>query len=896
MKKGVISLNLCFLACLFVVMSARGAFGATFCVTNATELQTALTTAQSNGANDTIKVVQGTYTGNFTYTAVLTENYSLTLEGGYTAGCASRVVDATNTTLDGGAVDRVLYFGAAVGNIGSSLTIDGFTITNGSASGDGGGIYVELPSTITLTNNAISNNSGVSGGGVYAYASNTGSITFSDNTISGNNGSSTGGGIYAKTFSNSSITFTNNTISENSISGLNSYGGGVYANSSGGPVTLTDNIISENSIVGGSNIFGGGASDGGGVYASSPAGSITLTNNTINNNSSSSNGFFGGSNGHGGGIFASSPDGAITLNSNTISENSCIRSGNHSSNGGGVYATCNNGTINLTNNTILSNNSQYFGGVYANSDSITLTDNTVSGNSGNIGGGVRADGDSVSLIDNDINGNTSNSGGGVYVSSSGNTTTLTNNTVSGNDSGGGDGGGVFADGSPITLTNNTITANSGRNGAGVYASSSDTITLTNNTIYLNSGDNDGGGLYLALENDSATADVYNNIIYGNSVLGFGDDIFNDSDADSNGTDAVVNMCYNDYSDLGGALPSNTGGGCAVADNGNIDANPDFVSVVSCPQLNTGSPCINVGYNSALAIPSVDCGGGPRIKGGVVDMGASESGGEICNNGIDDDNDGLVDCLDEVDCRVDNDGDTHYAEPCGDDCNDRDNTIYPGADEICDDGKDNDCDGLVDCDDPDCKCDQTCAPATETNCTNGIDDDCDGFIDCKDSDCPEPCLCDDTTYARKLSFIRYNLRRESKDRASLRMCINDAFCAAMQANPDKIVLKVSNCDDIDITGDELESNSTKTRFRAVSSTHNLKVDCSGGWLNLKLKNVNLQGCVSNPVKFCVTIVKDGEEDLCLCAEEEFEERRDRKDRLKKLSFLVNEFCSPALSNE
>ena len=36
-----------------------------------------------------------------------------------------------------------------------------------------------------------------------------------------------------------------------------------------------------------------------------------------------------------------------------------------------------------------------------------------------------------------------------------------------------------------------------------------------------------------------------------------------------------------------------------------------------------------------------------------------------------------------------------------DCNDNDATIYPGAEEVCDDGLDTDCDGLNDEDDPDC---------------------------------------------------------------------------------------------------------------------------------------------------------------------------------------------------
>lgn len=60
-------------------------------------------------------------------------------------------------------------------------------------------------------------------------------------------------------------------------------------------------------------------------------------------------------------------------------------------------------------------------------------------------------------------------------------------------------------------------------------------------------------------------------------------------------------------------------------------------------------------------------------------------------------------------------------------------------ELCDDGKDNDCDGLVD----NVSCDVvaiqvadvgTCDKVPELDCHNGIDDDQDDFIDCADSDC------------------------------------------------------------------------------------------------------------------------------------------------------------------
>lgn len=54
---------------------------------------------------------------------------------------------------------------------------------------------------------------------------------------------------------------------------------------------------------------------------------------------------------------------------------------------------------------------------------------------------------------------------------------------------------------------------------------------------------------------------------------------------------------------------------------------------------------------------------------------------------------------------DDDGDG-YTELEGD-CDDTDQSVHPGADEICDDGRDNDCDGGIDCDDGDCDGDPAC---------------------------------------------------------------------------------------------------------------------------------------------------------------------------------------------
>jgi hypothetical protein len=69
-----------------------------------------------------------------------------------------------------------------------------------------------------------------------------------------------------------------------------------------------------------------------------------------------------------------------------------------------------------------------------------------------------------------------------------------------------------------------------------------------------------------------------------------------------------------------------------------------------------------------------------------------------------------------------------------DFDDANASAYPGADEICFDGIDNDGDGFIDCDDWDC--DSACDESQ--NCFDGIDNDGDGFIDCDDWDCDSAC--------------------------------------------------------------------------------------------------------------------------------------------------------------
>jgi glucose/arabinose dehydrogenase len=153
----------------------------------------------------------------------------------------------------------------------------------------------------------------------------------------------------------------------------------------------------------------------------------------------------------------------------------------------------------------------------------------------------------------------------------------------------------------------------------------------------------------------------------------------------------------------------------------------------------------------------------------------------------------------------------------------------------------------------------------------------------------PCVsleeCTDTNF-RGLSWIRFNHRRASRDKVLIRSRVDECFCDALKEGVDEIVLWLDECDQITIPGTALKSNRKKTRFRAMSSTYILEVNCKKGRLKLKLKNADLKNCVSNSVKICVSIT-DGP---CLCAEEEFVEDRNKKGRLKVLYLIVKEACS------
>jgi hypothetical protein len=120
--------------------------------------------------------------------------------------------------------------------------------------------------------------------------------------------------------------------------------------------------------------------------------------------------------------------------------------------------------------------------------------------------------------------------------------------------------------------------------------------------------------------------------------------------------------------------------------------------------------------------------------------------ERCDDGIDNDGDGLIDCVDD-DCEWAN---CDVADPCArGKC--QSGSCQPAYELCCYDGIDNDGDGHTDCADINCErltCDDggictegdgicnsgVCDGAAETCCTDAADNDQDGLIDCDDPDC------------------------------------------------------------------------------------------------------------------------------------------------------------------
>ena len=598
--------------CLAGVFGVLCAGAAEFHVTNAQELQTALTAAASNGEGDTILLAAGYYAGVVTFNSA--EAMALTIQT--EEGVASHEV-----TLDGAGLGSALSLTATAA---ANLTVRGLSFSRHCGNAGKGALYLSTSASgvILVDQCQFIAANGVSGMGVVIGSAQSATVR---DCVATRDATSYGDGIYISGVTGMVL------VERNAVKG-----GGAAVTPTGRGITVI-NAAATQTTIRDNTVSRCRSSSGGGIWVGVGSGTATLTGNTVSENYAH---YYNSS--FGGGIYMEITSGTATLASNTLRANSA----GYYPRGGGLYAkiTGGSGSLNLTGNTVIANTVSsgegsagcegggiYFTGAHTSSGvyvypTLTMVGNTVSNNVASStsvnsypkGGGVYIYGSQYArltamLEDNAISGNRSYgpgsivpTGGGLSASGTELTLTLLRNRFIGNESYAG--GGVYATGKNLKALSNVFAGNrqtqAGYAGGGLYVSAT-LLDIVNNTVTANTGQY-GGGVYCSA---ATTLNVYNNIIWGNTAAVDGGDVYVDGAASSK---IFRSNCAHDIFGI-----------WHVSEN-NIDAAPMFHDAVNQDyHLVPGSPCLNVGTNDAPSLPDVDIDGEARIVNTTVDIGADE---------------------------------------------------------------------------------------------------------------------------------------------------------------------------------------------------------------------------------------------------------------------------------
>jgi len=232
-----------------------------------------------------------------------------------------------------------------------TLTLTGFTVSNGISAADGGGISIGSGTTCTLDGMLITGNqtTGTNDGAGINVGSG-GFLMVRNSTISGNTSGTDGGGIYF--FSGGGLVVENSTISGNVANGTTAGGGGIYffgTASATPPAGFTPStIVVRNSTISGNNT----AANGGGITLPSFTGTLLVQNSTIAGNTATLSG---------GGIAQTSGGGSIRLENSTVAGNRSNATTATTGGGGIGRITTSAGSVSVANSVVSGNTLQNAG-------------------------------------------------------------------------------------------------------------------------------------------------------------------------------------------------------------------------------------------------------------------------------------------------------------------------------------------------------------------------------------------------------------------------------------------------------------------------------------------------------------------------------------------------------
>jgi predicted outer membrane repeat protein len=398
--------------------------------------------------------------GSLTLDTVKIDHNQATYGGGvYQEGTAGSVI-ASNCMIS----DNTASFSGGGVYTGGSATLSNTILANNTAANHGGGMHVGS-GTASLTVGAVYGNHALNGNGGGVNVNNGLTIvgtTFYSNTAAGMGDASGSGGAVSqwnsdKTVSISGATFNINTAQVN--------GGAVYVRYSF--LTLSTTTFTSNQVDSGAtgvDTYGGGVYAGGGLDGSG----LTFTSNSAK--------YLVGSNSSiGGGLYIQRPStGASSISSSTFD-------GNFAWYGSAINSET-TVQLNLTSSAFINNGSLtpgaysgYGGGVNAywvHGDQLLFQNNRAL----NYGGGIDA---SHIVLTNSrfINNTTSVSGGGIYAYDD---FTGTNLLFAGNDSG--SGAAISVETGPAVLKHITIARPARGTGSGVYVDAGGTLELKNSIL------------------------------------------------------------------------------------------------------------------------------------------------------------------------------------------------------------------------------------------------------------------------------------------------------------------------------------------------------------------------------------------------------------------------------